>query len=148
MCGIAGIVGNGAGNMLDELRAMVAIIAHRGPDDSGTYQSHGVLLGHNRLSVIDLSRAGRNPMFSACGRYVIVYNGEVFNFKELREELRGKYAFTTSTDTEVVLAAYVVYGRACLERLEGMFAFAIWDTAARVLFCARDHFGIKAGGDI
>ncbi len=143
MCGIIGIFGPGVERT--QLDAMVASQRHRGPDATGTHISPSGLagLGHNRLSIIDLSDAGRQPMSDASGRYWIVFNGEVYNYLELREELAGRYAFRTKTDTEVLLAAYQQWGEACLDRLIGMFAFAIWDEREQTLFAARDRFGVK-----
>jgi asparagine synthase (glutamine-hydrolysing) len=102
-----------------------------------------VALGHNRLSIIDLSEAGRQPMSDSQGRYWVVFNGEIYNYIELRDELSSQYTFRTRTDTEVLLAAYQTWGDACVERLLGMFAFLIWDERERRLFAARDRFGVK-----
>ncbi len=143
MCGIAGITGPEVYNKKVLLGSMQKILAHRGPDDHGSYFSENVALGHRRLSILDLSPRGRNPMVSFDGRYIITYNGEVFNYRELREEIADRYPFKTSTDTEVVLAAFMLWGKSCVKNFIGMFAFAIWDTNERVLFCARDRFGIK-----
>ena len=144
--------------MADEqvIAAMTDALVHRGPDDSGLHLDvrAGVALGHRRLAIIDLSSAGRQPMSYDAGRYWITYNGEVYNYRELRRELEGQgHTFRTQTDTEVVLAAYAQWGEECLHRFRGMFAFAIYDSAAgdgsesaagagRV-FLARDRFGIK-----
>ncbi|OGV63255.1 MAG: asparagine synthase (glutamine-hydrolyzing) [Lentisphaerae bacterium RIFOXYB12_FULL_65_16] len=145
MCGIAGIIGSAdektLGRMVDALR-------HRGPDDRGTkcFPEHKAALGHCRLSIIDLSAAGHQPMSCPDGRVWITYNGEVYNYRELRRELEGKgHAFRTQTDTEVVLAAYVEWGEECLPRLRGMFAFAVLDLRRGEprVFLARDRFGIK-----
>src|SRR6266446_2170043 len=143
MCGIAGIFGHGWKR--PSLEAMVAIQHHRGPDGSGVYiDSNGLAgLGHNRLSIIDLSNAGDQPMASNNGRFKITFNGEIYNYLELRRELRAEYEFRTQTDTEVLLAAYQIWGAECLDRLIGMFAFAIWDAATCTLFAARDRFGVK-----
>lgn len=122
---------------------MLNLIAHRGPDDEGVFYDHEICLGHRRLSILDLSTDGHNPFFSNDQRYVIVYNGEVFNYLELRQELSSSYSFRSQTDTEVVLAAYMVWGKECVSKFWGMFAFAIWDRKERTLFCARDQFGIK-----
>ena len=140
MCGIAGIVGPGANPAV--VAQMTAIQRHRGPDGEGLWSAPGVVLGHRRLKIIDLSEAGRQPMSTADERYTIVYNGEVYNYPELRNELADA-PFRSQTDTEVVLRAYARWGPACLERLNGMFAFAIWDARERQLFCARDRLGIK-----
>ena len=121
---------------------MVAVQAHRGPDDTGTYLGDGVGLGHNRLSIIDLSAAGHQPMSSFDGVMWVVFNGEIYNYVELREELDA-YPFRSETDTEVILAAYRRWGKSCVDHFNGMFSFAVWDTRERVLFCARDRLGIK-----
>lgn len=146
MCGICGAVFKDRTRTLDPsvLMAMRDAIAHRGPDDAGIMSAPGVALGSRRLSIIDLSERGHMPMQSADGRYTIVYNGEVYNFAELRSSLRTRdYPFRSNTDTEVLLALYADFGAAMLDRLNGMFAFAIWDAAERVLFIARDRLGIK-----
>jgi len=141
MCGIAGLVGHGWTE--DQLSAMIGAQHHRGPDDTGRFVSSSGLagLGHNRLSIIDLSPAGHQPMASADGRCWIAFNGEVYNYLELRETL--DYPFRSRTDTEVILAAYEKWGEACLDRLVGMFAFLVWDDATQTLFGARDRFGVK-----
>ena len=124
---------------------MVVSQRHRGPDANGVYLCRGRVagLGHDRLSIIDLSDAGRQPMSDPSGRYWIVFNGEVYNYLELRAELASRYSFRSQTDTEVLLAAYQVWGEACLDRLLGMFAFAVWDEREQQLFAARDRFGVK-----
>ena len=142
MCGIAAIVSP----EIDRsalLPAMVDALEHRGPDERGVAGADGCALGHARLSIIDLS-SGTQPMTDAAERYWIVYNGELYNFLELRAELerRGR-AFRTHSDTEVIIAAYDEWGRECLQRFRGMFAFALWDTRERTLFAARDLFGEK-----
>ncbi len=121
---------------------MTDAIAHRGPDAEGHYIDGPVALGHRRLSIIDLSDSANQPLWDADGRYVIVFNGEIYNFAEIRSSL-GDYPFRTKGDTEVILAAYLTWGASCLDRLYGMFAFAIWDTRKRQLFMARDRLGIK-----
>lgn len=142
MCGIAGIVGSGW--KPQQLRAMVASQHHRGPDGQGLYvdAEDQVGLGHNRLSIIDLSEAGKQPMVDRSGQVRLVFNGEIYNYLELRAEL-SDYPYSSHTDTEVVLAAYERWGEACLDRLIGMFAFLIWDERKRRLFAARDRFGVK-----
>ena len=145
MCGIAGFFaldGQPASPVL--LRRMTDAVAHRGPDGEGFYTDGGVALGHRRLSIIDLSPAGHQPMLSSDGRYVITYNGEVYNFQELRLELEAAgWPFRSRTDTEVLLHAFAQWGPGCVERFNGMFALAIWDREARRLFLARDRYGIK-----
>lgn len=144
MCGICGIVGLGGQPVLEaDVRRMMQSLEHRGPDDAGLFAEGSAGFGHTRLSIIDLSAAGHQPLFSPDDRYLIVYNGEVYNFVELRAELRDHYTFHSETDTEVVLAAYLRWGEACLDRLNGMFAFAIFDRAEQSLFAARDRYGIK-----
>jgi asparagine synthase (glutamine-hydrolysing) len=151
MCGIAGFRSIGAPLAPDSLRritqAMTATIAHRGPDDADLWidAEAGLALGHRRLSIIDLSAAGRQPMVSACGRFVITYNGEIYNFRELRAELEQHgHAFRGHSDTEVLLAALAEWGVAdALGRLNGMFAFVLWDREQRSLTLARDRAGKK-----
>jgi len=126
------------------VRRMIALQRHRGPDGEGFYNSIGASLGHCRLAIIDLSSSGHQPMSDAEGRYWITYNGEIYNYLELAEELRGLgHQFRGHSDTEVILAAYREWGETCLKRLRGMFAFAIWDEKDQCLFAARDRFGIK-----
>jgi asparagine synthase (glutamine-hydrolysing) len=143
MCGIAGSIGE-----VDRviIQKMTDTMVHRGPDDQGVWQGKGyqVALGHRRLSIIDLSFTGHQPMSYAGGRYLITYNGEVYNFVEIRQNLEHLgHTFHSNSDTEVILAAYSQWGPACLEHFRGMFAFAIWDGQKRELFLARDRFGIK-----
>jgi asparagine synthase (glutamine-hydrolysing) len=144
MCGIAGIV-HFSEKRVDpqRIQAMLRRIKHRGPDDEGTSLHGNVGLGHVRLSIIDLSSAGHQPMLSADSRYSLVFNGEIYNYLELKKELAGQYDFRTRTDSEVLLAAYIVWGEKCLNRFNGDFAFAIYDTVEKTLFGARDRFGIK-----
>lgn len=144
MCGIAGIVrSDGVPAGVELLRAMTTVLAHRGPDGDGFFCEGPVGLGHRRLAIIDLA-TGDQPMASEDGSSVIIFNGEIYNFGELRRELEGRGAtFRTRSDTEVILRAYEAWGVECLSRLRGMFAFAIWDKARRRLFLARDRVGIK-----
>jgi asparagine synthase (glutamine-hydrolysing) len=142
MCGIAGYVSNS--QEADEvLVRMTRRLAHRGPDEEGFYRDRTVALGHRRLSIIDLS-GSHQPMSSADGAITVAFNGEIYNFQALREELdlRG-FRHRTQGDTEVLINAYRAYGTAMLEKLEGMFAFALWDRDNQRLFVARDHFGVK-----
>lgn len=145
MCGIAGIFhidGAPASNVL--LKRMTDAIAHRGPDGEGHYVDGDLGLGHRRLAIIDLSEAGHQPMATEDGRYVIAYNGEVYNFSELRIELEAiGHRFHSRTDSEVVLKALAQWGDKALSRFNGMFAFALWDKRERRLMLARDRYGIK-----
>jgi len=146
MCGIAGIFETVAtGVAAPRLSAMLASQRHRGPDGTGVWESPGGLahLGHNRLAIIDLSDGGRQPMASADGNRQLVFNGEIYNYRELAAELSAVTKFRSHSDTEVLLAAYDAWGEACLDRLVGMFAFAIWDEREGVLWAARDRFGVK-----
>ncbi len=138
MCGISGF----NWQQKELIEKMCKQIAHRGPDATGVFCDEGVSLGHNRLSIIDLSSDANQPMKDNSGRYVIVFNGEIYNFKELKNEL-SDYSFKTQSDTEVILAGYVTWGKEVVKKLNGMFAFAIWDTHEKELFIARDHAGIK-----
>jgi asparagine synthase (glutamine-hydrolysing) len=146
MCGIAGLVyQRGAQHdALIAVRRMIALQRHRGPDGEGFYDTPGASLGHCRLAIIDLSDAGHQPMRDPSGRYCLTYNGEIYNYLELANELRALgHCFRSHSDTEVLLTAYRQWGAACLARLRGMFAFAIWDEQERRLFAARDRLGIK-----
>ena len=141
MCGIAGFVGSWSPALA---AAMTAAVAHRGPDGDGLWSDEGVALGHRRLSIIDLSDAAAQPMRSADDRYVLTYNGEIYNFRDLRLELEQAGAvFRTGSDTEVLLALFARDGLECVKRLNGIFAFAVWDRRDRVLSIARDHLGVK-----
>lgn len=146
MCGIAGIIDldfhpiSGLGK---KLAVMSDMLSHRGPDANGYWQHDALFIGlmHRRLSVIDLSGEANQPM---CGpESVLTYNGEIYNYKEIREQLSDKWRFQTRSDTEVILAAYKHFGVECLQRFRGMFSFALWDPKNKSLFCARDRFGIK-----
>jgi asparagine synthase (glutamine-hydrolysing) len=147
MCGIGGIVsidGSPVPRLAASLEVLDGMIAHRGPDGHGTWVSAGRVAGlaHRRLAIIDLSDAAQQPMV-APGPTVITYNGEVYNYLELRAELSSGWGFRSNSDTECILAAYECFDTGCPDRLRGMFAFAIWDDRRRRLFCARDRFGIK-----
>ena len=142
MCGIGGIFGKGG--TASQLHAMLGAIAHRGPDDAGTWADPlgSALFGQRRLSIIDLSPAGHQPMSDPEGRFWLSFNGEIYNYRELRAELAG-YPFRGNSDSEVLLAAWQRWGPACLDRLIGMFAFLLWDTREQTLFAVRDRFGVK-----
>jgi asparagine synthase (glutamine-hydrolysing) len=139
MCGIAG--GIGLANW-DENK-ILSFISHRGPDSRGFYKDEHFFLGHTRLSIQDLSENGNQPMFSADGRYVIVFNGEVYNHLEIREHFKNEFHFKSTGDTETVLYAFIKYGPDCLKKLNGIFALAIYDIQEKKLFIARDQFGVK-----
>lgn len=147
MCGIAGICRLDGETLSPEagirVKAMTDCLTHRGPDGEGLWQAGPVCLGHRRLSIIDLT-GGAQPMHSADGRLSVTFNGEIYNFAELRDELAaGGARFQTNSDTEVILEGYRRWGADCLTRFDGMFAFALWDAERRRLFCARDRFGKK-----
>jgi asparagine synthase (glutamine-hydrolysing) len=153
MCGIVGIISSNLSKdkAVAALQRMNNAIAHRGPDAEGTWNDGYAYLGHRRLSIIDLSDSGTQPLHSYDNRYVIIYNGELYNYKELRLQLQRAiqgtnqqpYFFITQTDTEVILAAYIRWGADCLEHFNGMFAFAIYDKQEKKIFIARDRMGIK-----
>jgi asparagine synthase (glutamine-hydrolysing) len=145
MCGIAGLINvDGAPVSPEALRRMTDAVAHRGPDGEGHWIEGNVGIGHRRLAIIDLSPAGHQPMASADHRYLLSYNGEVYNFRELRAELEAKgYWFRSKTDSEVVLNALAEWGVEALSRFNGMFALALWDRKERRLLLARDRYGIK-----
>lgn len=148
MCRIAGVINPSlpSQELISLVKGMCKTLEHGGPDDEGIYANEGsnLVLGHRRLSIIDITQSGHQPMLYAEGRYVISYNGELYNYKELKKELEqaGAY-FTTQSDTEIIIAAYAIWGTASLERFSGMFAFAIWDNVNNELLIARDTSGIK-----
>lgn len=142
MCGIAGFYDHPRAGDDDRLARMIGALGHRGPDGEGVWAEGGVGLGHRRLAIID-PVTGAQPMVSSCGRYVISYNGELYNYRELRELLAADYPFRTSSDTEALLAAFVKWGAPCFKKLNGIFAVAIYDRHERLLHLARDAFGVK-----
>lgn len=143
MCGFTGFT-ECSGDRSAVLSEMLDKIRHRGPDAEGTYIDEKIALGHRRLSIIDVSEAGNQPLYSEDGRLVLVFNGEIYNYKDIRRELSDKgYNFRTNTDSEVLIYGYREYGEGLLTRLRGMFSFVIWDKDAETLFGARDFFGIK-----
>lgn len=146
MCGICGIVDfkEQKDQNINYVKGMVSKLRHRGPDFRNIVNKTPAILGHARLSIIDPSSLANQPMFSSCSRYALVFNGEIYNFKELRQELKKLgHNFQTSSDTEVLLNAYQEFGKECVLKLEGMFAFAVWDSLKEELFLARDRFGQK-----
>ncbi|MBP6580857.1 MAG: asparagine synthase (glutamine-hydrolyzing), partial [Sphingorhabdus sp.] len=145
MCGIAGIFHVESSKPVDpeRVRRMTDVLAHRGPDGSGVWTAPGIGLGHRRLSIIDLG-GGAQPMLTEDARFALSFNGEIYNFQELRRELEAMgHAFRTHSDSEVILEAYRAWGPASVERLHGMFAFALYDVANRTLLLARDRLGVK-----
>lgn len=145
MCGIAGHISLKEKISKPLFLSMVDTLAHRGPDDSGIFidESGHMALGHRRLSFLDLSAAGKQPFASNDGNIQLTFNGEIYNYRELKEELQEMYAFKTETDTEVIIAAYIRWGIRCIDHLKGMFAFALLDQDKKKLFLVRDRFGIK-----
>lgn len=141
MCGIAGIVKAGVLRNKEHLKTMMQAIQHRGPDSSNFHLFENCALGHLRLSIVDLN-SGDQPMFSASNQSAIVFNGEIYGFQKIKQE-QNKYPFTTTSDTEVILALYEEYGNAFVNKLPGMFSFAIWNDLRQELICARDRFGEK-----
>lgn len=143
MCGIAGIYGlESVDQPIEVVESMVSAMQHRGPDSSGIYQGDNVVLGHARLSIIDLDAKANQPFTSLDGRYTIVFNGEIYNYQSLRSQL-PEYDFVTNSDTEVLLAALIKWGMPALQKANGMFAFALYDRAEQKLWLARDRMGIK-----
>ncbi|MFL2746750.1 MAG: asparagine synthase (glutamine-hydrolyzing) [Gammaproteobacteria bacterium] len=144
MCGISGIINiNGSLVGAEEIERINDLIKHRGPDDEGYFFEKNFAFGHRRLAIIDLTDAGHQPMHFK-DRYVITFNGEIFNYVELREELKELgYVFETSTDTEVILASYDKWGKEAVSRFNGMWAFALYDRKQNIIFCSRDRFGVK-----
>ena len=145
MCGICGIIRfDNKTVQAEPIHEMMRIMKHRGPDDEGVFLENNLGFGFVRLSIIDLSPAGHQPMFSNDKRYIMVFNGEIFNYIELREELQGKgVIFNTQTDSEVLLNAFIVWGEECLNHFNGMWAFVIYDRKEKKVFAARDRHGIK-----
>src|SRR5438067_245446 len=145
MCGISGVVALGRPSERETAAAMARELDHRGPDGDGLYADEaGVALGFRRLAIIDLSDAGMQPFASDDGAFQLVHNGEIYNYRELRAELETLgHRFRSATDTEVVLRGYEQWGEQCVERFNGMWAFALWDGRRRALYCSRDRFGVK-----
>ncbi|MBL0703039.1 MAG: asparagine synthase (glutamine-hydrolyzing) [Sulfurospirillum sp.] len=145
MCGISGII-NKYKSEVDkkEIKNINDLISHRGPDDEGFFYENNFAFAHRRLSILDLSDNGHQPMHYLDKKYTITYNGEIYNYLELKEELLGcGYLFNSHTDTEIILASYHEWGRRCVDKFNGMWAFAIYDKEKQIIFCSRDRFGIK-----
>ena len=142
MCGILGCISNNIDRVEFELN--LSKLNHRGPDDSGVYFDDNIALGQTRLSIVDLSKNGHQPMISSCGNFIIVFNGEIYNFEEIKRDLiQKKYKFHSNTDTEVILNGYIEYKEKIADKLSGMFAFSIYNKREKELFFARDRSGIK-----
>lgn len=139
MCGICGVTKKDQG-LIDTLNAS---LTHRGPDGSSTFVADGISLGHNRLAIIDLSDKAAQPMRTNDGRFVLVFNGEIYNYRELKQEIGDRYNFSSLSDSEVLLAALSLWGVAALSKLRGIFAFALWDNQEQELLLCRDHMGVK-----
>ena len=144
MCGISGIINKSDTQVsIDDIKIINNIIQHRGPNDEGIYVGDNFALGHRQLSILDLSKDGHQPM-NYMDKYIITYNGEIYNYIELRDELKEYgYKFKSRTDTEVILAAYDKWKKQCVSHFNGMWAFAIYDKDNSEIFCSRDRFGIK-----
>ena len=145
MCGIAGFINNnGMTALKEQVKKMTDTLIHRGPDSEGQYVYQNIGLGHRRLSILDLSENGKQPMLSHDGRYVIVFNGEIYNYVELKQELKELGAsFQNNTDTEVIIEGYRYWGKDCVNRLNGMWAFVLYDQKENVIFGSRDRMGVK-----
>ena len=143
MCGIAGIVDYKYPVDVDLLHRMNTRMAHRGPDDSGVFVHQSVGLAHHRLSILDLSRNGHQPMVSECGNYVIIFNGEIYNHKEIRNQIAHKYSFKSQSDTETLLYGFIEYGEQLFSKLNGMFVFSVLDKKNEALYIVRDQLGQK-----
>src|SRR3990172_5347852 len=144
MCGIVGIYRPEGQIDKERMASACRLIRHRGPDASNVFLDGAVALGHQRLKIIDLSDSANQPMTDADEQVVLVFNGEIYNYRELRKQLLDLgHEFRTNGDTEVLLHMYLQYGKQCLTYLRGMFAFAVWDKRRRVLLLARDRLGIK-----
>lgn len=145
MCGIAGIIKKNSGKVnREEIQMMNDVMSHRGPDAEGVYINNSIGFGHRRLSIVDLSESGNQPMFSHDRKYISVFNGEIYNYLELKEYLKKKGAvFVTETDTEVILEAYRFWGMNCTKHFNGMWSFALYDKEKQVVFFSRDRFGVK-----
>ena len=140
MCCIVGIISN---DRQDKIKACSEMIAHRGPDDNGIYVEGNLALAHYRLTIIELTKLGHQPMESADGNLVIVFNGEIYNHQEIREGIGYKYPFRSNSDTETILAGYQIYGTDIFAKLNGIFTIAIYNKSNKKLVIARDPFGVK-----
>ena len=140
MCGICVVIGEGNNTSL--LNKMIEKLDHRGPDGRGIYENNHLSMGHTRLRIIDDNQRSDQPMISKCGRYIIIFNGEIYNYKNIKRTFNINNLRTYS-DTEILLELFIMVGEKCNQYLKGMFAYAIWDNYSKKLFCSVDHFGIK-----
>ena len=140
---MCGILGTNQPIPIEAVHAMLGEIAHRGPDDAGLYVDEFVRLGHHRLSILDVSSNGHQPMSILDGQIWIVFNGEIYNHLELRREMGNEFQYRSTSDTETILYGYLKYGKAIVQKLNGIFSFAIYDKRVNELFVARDHLGVK-----
>ncbi len=143
MCGIAGIITRQSESLDHNLEDMIKALSHRGPNANGSYKDNSVYIGHSRLSIIDLLARSNQPMFDSDRNFSIIFNGEIYNFLEIKNEMNNLYDFQTQSDTEVLLAGYITYGEKILEKINGCFSFAIYDRINGEVFMARDRLGIK-----
>ena len=140
MCGICVVIGEGNNTSL--LKKMIENLDHRGPDGRGIYENNHLSMGHTRLRIIDDNQRSDQPMISKCGRYIIIFNGEIYNYKNIKRTFNINN-LRTDSDTEILLELFIMFGEKCNQYLKGMFAYAIWDNYSKKLFCSVDHFGIK-----
>ncbi len=145
MCGFVGFVKNSGTKNLDKsiILNMNRSLSHRGPDNENYFETENLILGFSRLSIIDLNSRSNQPMTTSNNEFIIVFNGEIYNYLEIKKELNNFFEFNTTGDTEVLLNAYRHWGTECLNKIKGMFSFCIYDKKKGILFCARDHFGQK-----
>ena len=148
MCGFVAAIGRGAGRMSETAafasQALTRTLAHRGPDQEGFFRDDRIAFGFRRLAILDLSPAGHQPMSDEDGRFVLIFNGEIFNYLELRRDLQARgHGFSSTGDAEVLLKAFKEWGESCVRRFNGMFAFLVYDKVAGRVFGARDRFGVK-----
>ena len=143
MCGFAGIFSSTRKNLRPNVKAMTESMIHRGPDSISYHTMSDFCLGHVRLSIIDLNERSNQPFYNNDKRFIIVFNGEIYNYKQIKKEIGTRYNFITESDTEVLLASYIIFGKSFLNKLNGCFAFAIFDNKKQTVFFARDRLGIK-----
>lgn len=143
MCGIAGIIGDISNEKIEIIKSMISALFHRGPDSQRILKTANSLLAFSRLKIIDFNDRSMQPMISSDKKHILLFNGEIYNYKELKNKLREKYLFKTESDTEVLLAMLKIYGYKCIEEINGMFAFCYFDVEKNTYILARDRFGQK-----